>query len=213
MYTNAGILGIGSYGRNFSEIVIKIQNFSFTKMHLRLSSVKWRPFCPGGDELTHWGRVTHICVSKLNIIGSDNGLSPGRRQAIIWTRRQAIIWTKKWNIVNLTLRNKLQWNVYWNSYFFIQENACENVVCEKAAILSRPQCVKENQSQQSIANGVNTYWNVQYIVVLFLSLKIESCDTIFVVSGGTEGCHTDTSADKVGIKATRPEVFYAFMSS
>ena len=28
------------------------------------------------------GRVTHICVSKLTIIGSDNGLSPGRRQAI-----------------------------------------------------------------------------------------------------------------------------------
>ena len=35
--------------------------------------------------LTHWGRATYICVSKLNIIGSDNGLSPGRRQAIIWT--------------------------------------------------------------------------------------------------------------------------------
>ena len=35
--------------------------------------------------LTHWGRVTHICVSKLTIIGSDNGLSPGRRQAIIGT--------------------------------------------------------------------------------------------------------------------------------
>ena len=35
--------------------------------------------------LTHWGRVTHICVSKLIIIGSDNGLSPGRRQAITWT--------------------------------------------------------------------------------------------------------------------------------
>ena len=34
---------------------------------------------------THWGRVTHICVSNLTIIGSDNGLSPGRRQAIIWT--------------------------------------------------------------------------------------------------------------------------------
>ena len=35
--------------------------------------------------LTHWGRATHICVSKLTIIRSDNGLSPGRRQAIIWT--------------------------------------------------------------------------------------------------------------------------------
>ena len=34
---------------------------------------------------THWGRVTHICVGNLAIIGSDNGLSPGRRQAIIWT--------------------------------------------------------------------------------------------------------------------------------
>ena len=36
-------------------------------------------------QLTHWGRVTHICVSYLTIIGSDNGLSPGRRQAIIRT--------------------------------------------------------------------------------------------------------------------------------
>ena len=36
-------------------------------------------------NLTHWGRVTHICVGKLTIIGSDNGLSPGWRQAIIWT--------------------------------------------------------------------------------------------------------------------------------
>ena len=34
-------------------------------------------------HLTHWGRVTHICASKLTINGSDNGLSPGLRQAII----------------------------------------------------------------------------------------------------------------------------------
>ena len=36
-------------------------------------------------QLTHWGRATHICVGKLTIIGPDNGLSPRRRQAIIWT--------------------------------------------------------------------------------------------------------------------------------
>ena len=35
--------------------------------------------------LIHWGRVTHICVGNLTIIGPDNGLSPGRRQVIIWT--------------------------------------------------------------------------------------------------------------------------------
>ena len=36
-------------------------------------------------ELTHWGRATHIYVGKLTIIGSDNGLLPGGRQAVIWT--------------------------------------------------------------------------------------------------------------------------------
>ena len=36
-------------------------------------------------SLTHWSRVTHICVDNLPNIGSDNGLAPGRRQAIIWT--------------------------------------------------------------------------------------------------------------------------------
>ena len=39
-----------------------------------------------GYHLTHWGRVTHLCISKLTIIGSNNGLSsPGWCQAIIWT--------------------------------------------------------------------------------------------------------------------------------
>ena len=41
--------------------------------------------------LTHWGRVTHICVGKSTIIGSDNGLSPERRQAIIWNNA-GILW-------------------------------------------------------------------------------------------------------------------------
>ena len=41
--------------------------------------------------LTHWGRVTHICVGKLTIIGSDNGLSPARRQAIICTNARILL--------------------------------------------------------------------------------------------------------------------------
>ena len=47
------------------------------------SGIYWS--CCGFNGLTHWGRMTHICVGNLTIIGSDNGLSPGRRQAIIWT--------------------------------------------------------------------------------------------------------------------------------
>ena len=42
-------------------------------------------------ELTHWGLVTHICANRLTSIGSDNGLSPGRRQAIIWTNAAIVL--------------------------------------------------------------------------------------------------------------------------
>ena len=59
--------------------------FSFKQMHSKISFTKSWLFYSGFSVLTHWGRVTHICVSKLTIIGSDNGLAPDRRQAIIWT--------------------------------------------------------------------------------------------------------------------------------
>ena len=51
--------------------------------------------CTGGNftltpwtrfsELTYWGWVTYTCTDNLTIIGSGNGLSPDRRQAITWT--------------------------------------------------------------------------------------------------------------------------------
>ena len=59
-----------------------------------------------------------------------------------------------WNIVNWTLRNKLQWNFNRNSNMFIQENAHENVVCEMASILCRPQCV--NTLQKTNYTGVRS---------------------------------------------------------
>ena len=53
----------------------------FSAYHFPSALTHWhRP-----ASLTHWGRVTHICVGNQIIIGSDNGLSPSRRQAIIWT--------------------------------------------------------------------------------------------------------------------------------
>ena len=42
--------------------------------------------------LTQWGRVAHIYVSRLPIIGSDNDLSShGRRPAIIWTYAEILL--------------------------------------------------------------------------------------------------------------------------
>ena len=69
--------------------------------------------------------MTHICIGKLTIIGSDNGPSPGRRQAIIWTNA---------GILLIGHFNR-------NSNIFIDENTFENVVCEMLSILTRPQCV------------------------------------------------------------------------
>ena len=67
-----------------------------------------------------------------------------------WFRQWLVAWTTPshyvnqcWNIVNWTFRNKLQWNFHRNSYIFIQESALENVVCETAPILSRPQCIND----------------------------------------------------------------------
>ena len=42
-------------------------------------------------RLTHRGRLTHICVGKLTNTGSDNGLSPWRRQVIIWTNAAILL--------------------------------------------------------------------------------------------------------------------------
>ena len=57
---------------------------NFNSRHDCVKDVYIRNLAPN-LVLTHWGRVTHICVSKLTMIGSDNGMTPGRRQAIIWT--------------------------------------------------------------------------------------------------------------------------------
>ena len=68
--------------------------FYYILKHLSILPIPWRliykelmhhPYMFLCNDLTHWGRVTHICISNLTIIGSDNGLSPDWCQAITWT--------------------------------------------------------------------------------------------------------------------------------
>ena len=51
IWTNAGILLIGPLGTKFNKMLIKIHTFSFKKMHLKMSSAKWRSFCLGPNVL------------------------------------------------------------------------------------------------------------------------------------------------------------------
>ena len=105
-WTNVGILLIEPLGTNFSEISIGIQTFSFKKMHLNMSSAKWRPFFLG-----------------LNVvINSDSGhdFVPIRQCAITWPILTVIgIWLILLLIVLLlhyqrVIRdNKLFWIWIW----------------------------------------------------------------------------------------------------
>ena len=85
--------------------------------------------------VTHWGRVTHICVGKQTIIVSDNSLSPGRRQAIIWAN-DGILFIGPLEQTSVKFQSKFQ--------HFIHKNSIESAVCEMASILSRPKCVKQS---------------------------------------------------------------------
>ena len=76
----------------------------------------------------------YICVSKLTIIGSDNGLSPGRRQAIILTNAGiSLIRTLGTNFSEILSAIIA---------FSFEKMPLKMSSAKMASILSRPQCVK-----------------------------------------------------------------------
>ena len=104
-YTTVQALMVYLYSLNFGMNVMTfspLESTLWVQTHLQL---KWH----SRDNqllrnwawiLTHWGRVTHICVSKLTIIG--------------WTAPSHYL-NQCWIIVNWNLRNKLEWNLRRNS--------------------------------------------------------------------------------------------------
>ena len=82
--------------------------------------------------------MTHICVGNLTINGSDNGLSPGRRQAIIWTNAEILIIGPLGTNFGEILIEILT--------FSFKKIVFESVVCEMVSLLSRPQCVNHGLS-------------------------------------------------------------------
>ena len=77
--------------------------FTWMQYHRKITNLRLQMHLPGTNGLmlpyqgkwllllSHWGWVTHICVGNLTIIGSDNGLSSCRRQAIIWTNAEILL--------------------------------------------------------------------------------------------------------------------------
>ena len=85
--------------------------------------------------------MTHICVSKFITIGSDNGLSPSRRQAIIWISA-AILSIQP-------LGTKISEILIETHIFSFKKMHLKM----SSAVLPRPQCV--HHGQQDLSNEVH----------------------------------------------------------
>ena len=70
-WTNAVILLIGPLGINLSEIFIKIYTFSFKRMHLKMLSGNWRPFCIGVNVLIMCELGDHCCYLANWTLGNN----------------------------------------------------------------------------------------------------------------------------------------------
>ena len=84
---------------------------------------------------------THSFILSFILLLDHSTMCNTFKQMVGWSTPSHYL-DQCWNIVNLTLRNKLQWNFKQNSYIFIQENAFENVVRNVLVNLSLSQCVK-----------------------------------------------------------------------
>ena len=124
--------------------------------------------CIWSGCLNHWGRVRHICVGNLTIIGSDNGLSPGRRQAIIWTNAGILL------IRTLgTNFNEILCEIHPFSFSKIH---LKMSVWKMASIWSRPQWV--NRPGQ---------WSIEFEIYDDMSLEsLPIKSALLILHGNTE---------------------------
>ena len=130
-----------------------------------------------------------------------------------------------WNLVNKTLRNKLQLIFCKNSNIFIKKNAFDSVVCEKTAILSRPQWVNtyilgyewlvvtDGPKADSLLKSIATYHNVVCLESQLESWDIDCMDfqsnqchaLFFTLTGHASLTFNHSSAGAAYIKGILPK--------
>ena len=128
VWTNAGILSIGPLETNVSEILIEIYRFSFKKMHLIMSSGKWRPFCLGLGVLIEvnstqftWSTIMWIRPTQDH---NQNGICAKYRwyltcwRARLYSGHGGIMTTDLWHNGNGT-----KWRIFcrWNFHIYFVE--------------------------------------------------------------------------------------------
>ena len=132
-------------------------------------------------SLNHWGRVTHMCVSEIIIIGWYMACCLALSHYL----------SQCWNIVNSTIENKDQWNLNQNQYISIQENTLENALRKMASIQSRPQCVMmANPTMRQLWRSNATSNERQQILLSYVSVWIGGITLIYEVISIRNHIHT-----------------------
>ena len=126
------------------------------------------------NSLTHWGWVTHTCISKLTLIGLDNGLLPGMCQTIIWTNAGILLTGPLTTNFSEILINQ-------NSHIFIRENAFEmssgkwQLFCLSLNVLTVVKYITRNINRQYATTVIHSStwltWFPDFIKVTIKDLR------------------------------------------
>ena len=133
----------GTHLGPISQEVLKISICKMTfKNHCKITSTSLSG---------QWSWVTHICIVKLTIIGSDNGLSPGRRRAIIWTNAGILlIGPLGTNFIEILIGIQT---------FSFKKMHLKMSSAKTTSILSRPQWVKNVDKHHLLCLMTETHWH------------------------------------------------------
>ena len=127
--THCGLVKPWALSRHFMLRVRGPPPFEFPKAQCKMRNYIGTSAFADVSCLTHWGRVTQICIGNSIIIASHNGLSPDRRQAIIWTSAGILLITP----LGTNFREMFR-EMFIKILTFSLKKMFENVVCELEAI-------------------------------------------------------------------------------
>ena len=131
IWTNAGILLIGTLGTNFNEILSETHTFSFKKMHLKTSSAKRWPCCLGLNVLMAviwyiYGWYQHTSCDTIHMtllsiiyhrINNDNTVS-GWYMKITKDAQYLFfkckIWNMRWLYMSILDKIILLYQAWWS---------------------------------------------------------------------------------------------------
>ena len=97
---------------------MKIENFSFTEMHLNISSTKWQPYCRGGGGGGNWMRIKHAVWPSKCIFNTH-----------VWIN----LYQFHWNVCTMTLNwiSKYNWRnglVFISSHYMSRRKPIFNIL-------------------------------------------------------------------------------------